>query len=165
MNLKPSDGFPYYYHLAGGLSCQELFTSDSTFQFLKTIDEERSKYRYDKHKWSIKEIVVHITDHERIKMHRAFLLSRKQSVELWGYDQNSLVENSRFGEMTFEQLVLDLKNVRQASISFLDGLSEAQLRLKGRANEFEITLEEFLKSIIGHEIHHINSIKDKYLKK
>lgn len=163
MNLSPSDGFPYYYQLAGSKSSLELFTGSSTFQFLTSISEEQSKYRYTKNKWSIKEIVGHMTDHERIKIYRALLLSRKQPVQLWGYDQNALVENSRFREMSFKQLILDFENVRMSSISFLYGLSEGQLKIKAMANEFEITLEEFLKSIIGHEIHHTNIIKQRYL--
>ena len=60
-------------------------------------------------KWSIKQIVGHITDHERIKIFRAFQLSRNEAVELWGYDQNALVANSRFEELTLYQLILILK--------------------------------------------------------
>lgn len=163
MSYIPSDGFPYYLGLTESMNCQRLFASVSTFKFLQTIDEKKAGYRYAEDKWSIKEIVGHITDHERIKISRAHLLSRKQSVQLWGYDQNALVENSRFEEMTFTQLILDLENVRNASISFLEGLSKIQLKIRGMANEYEITLEDFLKSIIGHEIHHINIIKKRYI--
>lgn len=163
--MNPSDGFPYYYKLAESKSCHELFTSPSAFEFLNAIDEDQSKHRYENDKWCIKEVVGHITDHERIKMHRAFLLSRKQPVQLWGYDQNTLVDNSRFNEIPLIQLIEDFHNVRKASISFLNSLSESQLKIKGMANKFKITLEEFLKSIIGHENHHISIIKEKYLKK
>ncbi|NAY93338.1 DinB family protein [Muricauda sp. JGD-17] len=162
MNYTPKDGFPYYYALVRSTDCQTLFSSMSTFRFLQSIDEKKAAYRYEPDKWSIKQVVGHITDHERIKIFRAFLLSRKESVELWGYDQNSLVENSRFEEMTFQQLTTDFQNVRKGSISFLDGLSKSQLGIKGVANQFEITLEDFLKSIIGHEVHHINIIKERY---
>jgi uncharacterized damage-inducible protein DinB len=57
----------------------------------------------------------------------------------------------------------DLKNVRQASISFIDSLSQKQLSLKGTAWKYELTVEEFLKATIGHELHHIKIIKEKYL--
>lgn len=163
MSYTPSDGFPYYYDLASHTSCQSLFSSSSTSEFLESIDEEKATYRYAPNKWSIKQVLGHIVDHERIKILRALLLSRNESVQLWGYDQNSLVENSRFDELTFKQLTLDFENVRKASISFLEGLSRSQLHIKGMANEVEITLEDFLKSIIGHEIHHINIIKERYL--
>jgi len=144
------------------LNYKTLFYSKSTFNFLSSINEEKANYRYDRDKWSIKQVLGHITDHERIKLYRAFLLSRKEFVELWGYDQNSLVENSRFEDMTFKQLLTDFQTVRNASISFVDGLSEEQLKTKGMARQHEITLEHFLKSIIGHEIHHINILKERY---
>jgi len=162
MRYVPKDGFPYYYNLVRNMDCEPLFSSSSTFKFLDTIDEKKAAYRYAPDKWSIKQIVGHITDHERIKMFRAFLLSRNEPIELWGYDQNSLVENSRFEEMTFQQLITDFQNVRKASISFVNGLSKGQLNIKGMARQYEITLRDFLKSIVGHEIHHINIIKERY---
>jgi len=163
MKYTPKDGFPYYFNLAGTTDCIPLFSSQSTFSFLESISEEKSTYRYAPDKWSIKQVIGHITDHERIKMFRAFLLSRNESVELWGYDQNSLVKNSRFDDLTFEELVNDLKAVRKSSITFIRALSGKQLRIKGNARQHKITLEDFLKSIIGHELHHIHILKERYI--
>ncbi len=163
MKYTPKDGFPYYYDLVKDENFKYLFTDSSTMTFLSSINENKAIYRYEPDKWSIKQIVGHITDHERIKIFRAFLMSRNESVELWGYDQNFLVNNSRFNELTFEQLLTDFKNVRQASISFIESLSVDQLKRKGSARQYEITLEDFLKSIIGHEKHHIHAIKNNYM--
>ena len=162
MKYTPKDGFPYYFGLVKDLDCQTLFSSLSNFRFLDSIDEEKAAYRYAPDKWNIKEIVGHITDHERIKMFRAFLMSRKESVELWGYDQNALVDNSRFDELTLKELRTDFLNVRKASKSFIGTLSKSQIEIKGMAREYEVSLDSFLKSIIGHEIHHINIIKERY---
>lgn len=159
----PKDGFPYYFDLVKEDDLHTLFSSLSNLTFLKSINEEKAVHRYAPDKWSIKQIVGHITDHERIKMFRAFQLSRNETVQLWGYDQDYLVSNSRFDELTVQLLLADYINVRKASLSFIDTLSESQLKMKGLAQQYEITLEEFLKSIIGHEVHHINIIKDKYL--
>ncbi len=163
MKYASADGFPYYFDFVKNMDCRPLFSSLSTFTFLNSIDEEKAAYRYATNKWSIKQIVGHITDHERIKVYRAFLMSRNELVQLWGYDQNLLVKNSRFEELTFQQLRTDFLNVRNASIGFIETLSENQLKIKGMAGQYEITLESFLKSIIGHEIHHINIIKEKYI--
>jgi len=163
VSYVPKDGFVYYYNLAGNVDCNTLFSSQATFTFLDSIDEQKAAHRYAPDKWSIKEIVGHMTDHERIKIFRAFMLSRNESIALWGYDQNSLVENSRFAEMTFLELLTDFQNVRKASVSFLNGLSNSQLQIKGMAGQLEISLEDFLKSIIGHEVHHVNIIKKKYI--
>ena len=163
MKYGPEHGFPYYFDFVKNMDCRLLFSSLTTIAFLNSINEEKAAYRYAPDKWSIKQIVGHITDHERIKIFRAFLLSRNESVQLWGYDQNFLVNNSRFEELTMRQLVSDFANVRRASASFIDTLSERQLKIKGWARQYEITLEDFLKSIIGHELHHINIIKERYI--
>jgi len=95
-------------------------------------------------------------------MFRAFRLSRNESVELWGYDQESLVENSRFEELSLKSLLTDFGNVRKASISFIDTLSQKQLERKAMARQYEITHDAFLRSIVGHEKHHIKIIQEKY---
>lgn len=160
MKYTPKDGFPYYLDFVENMDCQSLFASTSTFTFLGSISEEKAAYRYAPGKWSIKQVVGHITDHERIKTFRAFLMSRNESVQLWGYDQDALVNNSRFEELTLQQLVTDFMSVRKASISFLQALSKSQLKIRGMAKQYEVTLEDFLKSIIGHEMHHIRIIKE-----
>lgn len=163
MVYTTKDGFPYYFDFVKNMGCKPLFSSLSTLKFLNSIDKKKSAYRYAPNKWSIKQIVGHITDHERIMLFRAFVMSRNEAVQLWGYDQNNLVDNSRFETLTIQQLVTDFQQVRNASISFVEALSENQLKIKGMAQLHEITLEDFLKAIIGHEIHHINIIKEKYL--
>lgn len=163
MDYKPKDGFLYYYNLVKSGDYKSNFSSINTFEFLDTITEEKSNYRYAPDKWSIKQVVGHMTDHERIKMFRAFLLSRKQNVELWGYDQNALVENSRFDNQTILELKNDFRKVRAASVSFINALSSEQLLTKGMARDHSITLEQFLISIIGHEMHHVTILKEKYL--
>jgi len=163
MSYNPKDGFPYYFDLAKDEDLKHLFSSRSTFTLLKSIDEEKATHRYEPDKWSIKQVVGHITDHERIKMSRAFWLSRNEKLELWGYDQEALVKNARFDELTMEQLITDIASVRQSSLSFIDTLSEGQLKIEGKARQYPVSLEEFLKSIIGHERHHLNILKERYL--
>lgn len=164
MKYTVQDGFPYYIELLGNADYKQLFTSPATFVLLEKISEEQANYRYAPDKWSIKQIVGHITDHERIMTYRALRFSRKDNTQLPGYDQNLFVDNSRFNELSFQQLLTDFKNVRAATNSFIDSLSEFQLRLKGFAWKYELTVEEFLKATVGHEIHHIDIIKDRYLK-
>ena len=163
MKYTPQDGFPYYFELAQEQELSVLFSKLNTYDLLTSLDEAKAAYRYAPGKWSIKQIVGHITDHERIKMFRAFQLSRNEEVQLWGYDQEALVKNSRFDDLILQQLLTDYVNVRKASQSFVDTLSTDQLQLKGRARQYEVTLEDFLRSVIGHETHHLNIIKERYL--
>jgi hypothetical protein len=65
MKYKPEDGFPYYFDLVKDRDCKSLFSLSSTFKFLNSINEEQSEYRYAPEKWSFKQIVGYITDHER----------------------------------------------------------------------------------------------------
>ena len=162
MKYTPKDGFPYYFDLAKNDSLHSIFKKTITVEILKSISEEKSRFRYEPTKWSIKQVVGHIADHERIKMFRAFQLSRNMNPQLWGYDQESLVKNSRFEELSLHSLLADFLIVRKASISFINLLSLSQLQIKGKAQQHEITLEEFLRSIIGHERHHINIIQERY---
>ncbi|SHG29976.1 DinB family protein [Flagellimonas flava] len=161
-NYNPHDGFPYYFEQVQNQDLKTLYNPKEIVEFLDGIEEEKANYRYAPGKWSIKQVVGHITDHERIKMSRAFFLSRNQQMELWGYDQNALVNNSRFDQLQFSTLVSDFKNVRSSSVSFIATLSENQLNLIGRARQYDVTLKDFLKSIIGHEVHHLNILKERY---
>ena len=163
MKYTVQDGFPYYIELLGNLNYRQLFSSQDNIALLETIGEEKASYRYAPGKWSIKQIVGHMTDHERIMTYRALRFSRKDTAQLPGYDQNLFVDNSRFDELSLQQLLTDFKNVRSATNSFIDGLSESQLNLKGVAWKYELTVEAFLKAAIGHELHHTHIIKDRYL--
>ena len=163
MTLTAIDGFPYYLGLVNTSSLRQLFSEHSTFNFLEPITDQKADYRYAADKWNIKQVIGHIADHERIKSYRAFLFSRQMEVQLWGYDQELLVNNSNFDNLDFALLLQDFKNVRNATSSFIDTLSKTQLSLVGHVGQHEVTLEEYLKSIVGHEIHHINIIKEKYL--
>ncbi|PCJ82495.1 MAG: hypothetical protein COA49_00045 [Bacteroidetes bacterium] len=163
MIYSAKDGFPYYLNLVKDLELQTLFSDTEAHTFLNSFDNEKAEYRYAPNKWNIKQIIGHLTDHERIMMYRAYLMSRNKEIQLWSYDQNFLVDNSVFEELTLKQLMTDLINVRNASISFIDTLSESQLKIEGLAQHFEINLKDYLKTIIGHEKHHINIIKERYL--
>jgi len=163
MKYTVQDGFPYYIELLGNADYRQLFTSQKTFALLEGINEEQANYRYAPDKWNIKQIVGHMTDHERIMTYRALRFSRKDTTQLPGYDQNLFVDNSRFDELSMARLITDFKNVRNATNSFIDSLSELQLSLKGLAWKYELRVDEFLKATIGHEIHHINITKDRYL--
>lgn len=163
MQYTVNDGFPYYIELLEDEDCRQLFASTANMDLLETVSEEKAAYRYAPGKWSIKQIVGHMTDHERIMTYRALRFSRKDSTLLPGYDQNLFVDNSRFDELSFRQLLTDFKNVRNATNSFIDSLSPEQLKLKGQAWKYELTVEAFLQATIGHEKHHMDILKERYL--
>jgi uncharacterized damage-inducible protein DinB len=163
MTLTPASGFPYYVALTREFDYTSLFLSRETFDLLETISEQQSIRRYAPGKWSIKQIVGHMADHERIMIYRALRFSRRDETRLPGYDQEPSVENSRFDELLFTDLVQDFRNVRTSTISFLMMLSDEQLARKGTASNIEISVEDILKATIGHELHHMKILKERYL--
>jgi uncharacterized damage-inducible protein DinB len=164
MTLTPSSGFPYYISLLTDSDYTSVFLSRKNFDLLESVSEQQSEYRYSDGKWSIKQIVGHMADHERIMVYRALRFSRGDKTELPGYDQNPYVENARFDEILFTDLVQDFRNVRNSTISFMTMLSDEQLTLKGKASALEISVEDLLKATAGHEIHHMKVLKERYLK-
>jgi uncharacterized damage-inducible protein DinB len=162
MTLTPASGFPYYIALLGEANIEEMFNTNETFDRLSSISEEKSTFRYAAGKWSIKQIVGHMGDHERIMTYRALRFSRKDPTELPGYDQDVLVDNAHFDAVSYEALLQDYKNVRRSTISFIYMLSEEQLTLKGIASTIEISVSDLLKAILGHEVHHLAVLKERY---
>ena len=161
--MNVSEGFPYYIHLTEGHDIVQLFNDADNINLLSEISEEKSKLRYASGKWSIKQLVGHITDHERIMVYRALRFSRNDTTTLPGYDQDLFVDNSKFDEVAFSLLINDLKAVRAATQSFMKMLSDEQYTKRGLAWKFDISVEETLRATIGHEMHHISVIKEKYL--
>ena len=149
MNYIPKDGFPYYFALAKRDTLKSIFKEMLTLNKPQGVSKEKAKFRYEPNKWSIKQVVGHITDHERIKMFRAFQLSRDENVQLWGYDQELLVKNSRFEELSMQSLLTDYLNVRKASISFITLYPKVNYREKGLLENMRLPLKSFLGQLLG----------------
>lgn len=163
MTLTVADGFPFYVSLVGNENYKKLFTATDKMDFFSSITEEKSRHRYAEGKWSIKQILGHLTDHERIMSYRILRFSRKDDTLLPGYDQDVLVNNSRFDDQLYADLLEDYKNVRRATLSLLKSMSPEQLKLRGKAWKYELTVEEYFKSVAGHELHHIAILKERYM--
>jgi hypothetical protein len=163
MTFTVDSGFPYYIELTGTTNIKELFASQENFKLLSSLTTEQAGYRYAPGKWNIKQILGHITDHERIMTYRALRFSRKDPTPRTGYDQDLLVENSRFNELDYRFLLEDFRNVRQATISLMNSFSPEQFQLRGFAWKFELSVEDTLRATIGHEMHHMKVIRERYL--
>lgn len=165
MKHSVNDGFPYYIELVGNHDYKALFLSEENIKLIESLTEEQSSYRYAPSKWSIKQIIGHITDHERIMVYRTLRFSKKDKTPLPGYDQDLYVDNGGFDELPFSIILNDFKSVRNATISFIASLSSEKFELTGTAWKYELSINDFLKSTIGHELHHFEVLKQKYLTK
>jgi DinB superfamily len=162
MALTPSDGFPYYIGLLQDKDYLAVLKSESNINALTALSEDKASFRYAPGKWSIKQVVGHMTDHERIMMYRALRFSRNDDTQLPGYDQDVLVDGANFDNVLFKDLMDDFRNVRMSTLSFIKTLSPQQFLNKGKAWKFEITVSDVLKATAGHELHHINILRERY---
>lgn len=136
----------------------------STHNFLKSIPEEKADYSYAEGKWSIKELIGHLIDTERVMAYRALSISRNEKQPLPGFDENNYIRESNYSERTFPELIDELKKIREANLFLFNSFTEEMLNRRGLANNSEVTVRAILFIIAGHEIHHLNVLKERYLK-
>jgi uncharacterized damage-inducible protein DinB len=136
----------------------------STKTLIETLSEDILLYRYAEGKWSIKEILVHIVDDERIYGYRALRFARNDKTELPGFDQDPFALNSKADERSIKSIVEEYEAVRLSTITLFDGLSDGVMLRRGVANNNESTVRALGYHIAGHELHHIALIKARYLK-
>jgi len=127
------------------------------------LTDEKASYRYEKGKWSLKQVIGHITDTERIMAFRALSFARGEKAEIPGYDHNSYVDEANFDERPLNLLVTDYANVRRSTVDLFDSFSAEMLMRTGTANEKLFSVRALGYIIAGHERHHLTIIEDKYL--
>ncbi|SPE44464.1 conserved hypothetical protein [Candidatus Sulfotelmatobacter sp. SbA7] len=126
--------------------------------------EADGEIRYAPGKWSLKEVLGHINDGERILSYRALRISRGDATPIEGYEQDDYVRNSPFGQRPLSDLIEDYIAVRRATFSLFRNLDEAVWTRRGVANKNEVTVRTLAYIIAGHELHHRRVIEEKYLK-
>lgn len=147
-----------------GLVLQHLKDQvESTKALILSQSEERLTTRFAPGEWTIKEILVHISDDERIYAYRALRFARHDSTELPGFEQNDYVAHSGANERSINDILEEYGAVRLATITLFANLDEAVLNRAGVANGHSMSVRAAAYHIAGHELHHINSIKENYL--
>jgi uncharacterized damage-inducible protein DinB len=137
--------------------------NDVSLDLLRGLSEDQGAYRYAPGKWSIKELVAHLSDAERLFADRALRFARADSTALPGFEEDDYVRNGTFDSFSLADLTAGFANVRRATLSlFTLMLPEATTR-KGRANNAEITVRALAYVIAGHELHHMNVLRSRYL--
>lgn len=131
--------------------------------FFRSIPEERHDYRYAEGKWSIKELVQHLTDSERVFTYRALRFARKDKTPLSGFDENLFTENSHASERSWSGLISEFETVRTATLHLFGSFSEEQLEASGEANGDSVYVLGIGFICAGHCYHHRNIIIERYL--
>jgi hypothetical protein len=170
MWTKPSnEEFPAYFgkyiNLVSEGSLEDTLIKQlkDTTAFLSNISETQANYRYALDKWTLQEVIGHITDTERIMSYRLLRIARGDQSPLAGYDDEQYVKEATFHSRSFPDLLKDFSAVRQSTVSLVRSLPEDVWSRKGIANNSEISVRALAYIIAGHELHHLEIIKDKYV--
>lgn len=131
---------------------------------LANVEVNKENYRYAANKWTIKEVVGHMVDTERIMAYRALCIARGEKNELPGYDDEEYVVNANFNASSLATLTGHLELVRAANLALFKTFNEEAFSKIGTANKTDISVRALLFIIAGHTLHHLNVIKEKYLK-
>jgi len=136
---------------------------EETAGLLNSIPESRANFRYATDKWSIKELVGHIIDTERVFAYRALRFARNDKTPLPGYEQDDYVSNASFDSCTLTDLASELKSVRQSTLFLFEHLDEKAWMRRGLANDSEASVRALAHIIAGHELHHREILRSRYL--
>ena len=136
---------------------------EDTLQLFNDLSDEDAAFRYAPGKWSIKQIVGHMIDSERVFVFRALSFSRNESKPLPGYDQDEYTQAANFDQRRWQGLLDEFRIVRRATVLFLRGLDEAMMERTGVANDVDFTVRALAYIIAGHERHHVHVLRERYL--
>lgn len=160
-----SEYFNYYINLVEDqevIDVLEKNNSDIKGLF-DLLVESQGDYRYAEEKWSIKELLVHLIDTERIFCYRALSFSRNDQTDLPGFDHDDFVKHSHANERSLSDIANEFKAVRKATIYLFKSFNEHMLKAKGTANGNQLTVTAIGYIIVGHAKHHMNVLQEKYL--
>jgi hypothetical protein len=159
---------PEYFHVyvrqVKGDELPEVFKTQSAefIPFLESIAPEKTGYRYAEGKWSMKEVLQHIIDTERIFAYRALCIARKDSTAFPGFDENAYTENSGADKRDWKDLVDELRWVRRSTELLFSSFNDEQLETSGTASGKSIYVRGIGFTIAGHVTHHITILKERY---
>lgn len=135
----------------------------STFQTFSSIASDKEDYAYADGKWTIKQLLSHLIDAERIFAYRLLRLLRGDQTPLPGFDENAYVNNTDLSGYTLPGLASEFKAVREANLYLYNAVNDEQSLLTGTASGLVVSIRALLHIIAGHELHHLAILKERYL--
>jgi hypothetical protein len=137
--------------------------TDEYTALYRGISEAKAAHRYAPDKWSIKQVLGHLSDSERVFAYRGLAASRSERKPLPGFEQDDYVVAGAFDDRSWRDLVDEFASVRAASITLFSGMSDAMLTRLGHANNADVSARACGFMIAGHERHHIKQLTERYL--
>jgi hypothetical protein len=136
---------------------------DETLALLQTIPESLANFRYAPDKWSIRQLVGHAIDTERIFAYRALCFARNDKTPLPGFAENDYINNASFDDYPLTELAAEFESVRRSNLFLFKHLDEEAWLRRGKASDAEVSVRALAYIIAGHELHHRNILIDRYL--
>lgn len=163
-----SEHSPYYSRYIdrvppGDIIGQLARQQDDTFRLLANLGADKAEYRYAPGKWSIKEVIGHVADAERIFAYRALRIGRGDATPLASFDENTYVPTGEFGARSLGDLLDELKTVRAATTALYRGFPASAMTRIGTASNAPCSVRALAWIIAGHELHHVNLLRERYL--
>lgn len=155
---------PYIDQMQGQNVLERMYRQTADLnQLLGNISEEKSNTAYEQGKWTIKELVNHMNDTERVFAYRAMAIARGETQVLPGMDQDLYQANTNLGHRSFQSLLKEFETIRQSSLIFFENLTEEETLRKGVASGNSVTVRALAVMVVGHAAHHLQIIKERYL--
>ena len=162
----PDEYFEYYgkyISLVGDDALAALHAQGvSTPRLLSGVSEAQAMFRYEPGKWSVKEVLGHVIDGERVFAHRALRFARADRTPLPGFEENEWVPAAHFDRRPLPELVAEYSAVRAATLALLGSFDGEALTRRGTANDKEISVRALAHIIAGHELHHVGLLRTRY---
>ncbi len=170
INLPTNEYNPYYSGYIQQVKNDSLLAGleesfEETLLFLKAIPDDKWDYSYSfsEGKWTVKEVVQHILDTERVFAYRALCFARKDKVKLPGFDQDDYLSASFANDRSKDDIIDEYISIRKATITLFKSFTDDMLRQIGVASDNPLSTRAAGFIIIGHEKHHCNIIQERYL--
>ncbi|MDB5191127.1 MAG: hypothetical protein JWQ96_690 [Segetibacter sp.] len=139
--------------------------SNTVADFFKSISGDKIDYRYDENKWTIKEMLQHLIDAERVFAYRAMCVARKDQTSFPGFDENSYAANSKADRRSWEDLLEEFELTRKSTDLMLLSFDDEQLQQTGITNNSANNVNAIAFTLYGHLLHHIKILDERYLNK
>lgn len=168
MRPNPGDYSDYYYNYVKLVEGEDIIKAlyeqnKITQDILNSFSEHKGNYRYADGKWTVKEVVGHLIDTERVFAYRALCIARGDKKSLPGFEQDDYVKEGNFNRRELFDLNYEFRLLRESNLLLFKSFTPEMFRRKGFANESSISVLAILFIIAGHEKHHMNILKKRYL--
>jgi hypothetical protein len=163
----PAEYAPAYANYVGNVTEDDVVAAleaqaRETAALLARVDDEKASHRYAPEKWSVKQIVGHVTDGERVFGYRALAIARGDQASLPGFDENDYMRNADFDRRSIRELTEEYAAARQAMLTMFRGFSDEAWQRRGIANNAGVTVRALAHIVLGHERHHLNVLRERY---